>query len=112
MTTADDADLEAIVGAMSGERKARLTNLLQSGKTDALVRELYEAGLVTNRFDWVEWNAGSGTWDAERTAGVSIADAVRLITTIVRGDRFNEGLLDSKLADGTLPAAVQRVLDA
>lgn len=56
-------------------------------------------------FDWPNWTEGA----RYRTAAVtdaSVADAVRLVTSLIRGDRFNEGLL-AAADDGRLAAAIE-----
>ena len=72
----------------------------------------YRTGWVIEGFDWPEW---SGTAEAQGfLANHDSIDAAtpqqleRLITTIVRGDRFNEGLLLENLQNGAMHAIARR----
>lgn len=57
-------------------------------------------------FDWPSWEGRARYATADDVAGAGVADAVRLVTSLVRGDRFNEGLLLAAADDGRLTAAV------
>ena len=64
---------------------------------------VYELNLIIN-FNWMEWNEGIKIMN-ERTEGFDDLDSVtlcKLITTIVRADRFNEGLLITNFNNGTI----------
>ena len=72
----------------------------------------YRTGWVIEGFDWPEW---SGT--AEAQGFLANHDTIEtatpqqlehLITTIVRGDRFNEGLLLENLQNGVVLAIARR----
>jgi len=57
-------------------------------------------------FNWVSWDGldryrmGAGLGEAP------VADAVRMITAIVRSERFCDGAIDGAWRDGTFPAAL------
>ena len=60
-------------------------------------------------FDWGRWG---GLNRYPRGAGLDAApvtEAMRMVTAIVRGDRFHEGLISSCAEDGTLHAVVARL---
>jgi len=77
---------------------------------DRLVGEAVAAGLVFP-FDWQTWQADSGfDGSPPSLSGAAVADAVRFLTAVVRGDRFVEGLLLERADDGSLAAGVERVL--
>ena len=57
-------------------------------------------------FDWSNWGGFVRYQTAGDVAFASVADAVRLVTTFIRGDRFNEGLLVAAADDGRLAAAI------
>lgn len=69
------------------------------------------AGLVVP-FAWPGWSGierhrgGRGIEDAP------VEDAVRMVTAVVRSERFADGSIDGALRDGTLQAALRRVLCA
>jgi hypothetical protein len=63
-------------------------------------------------FDWMNWPGFTDRWPAERFASGSVADAARLVTTAMRGERFSDGFIESLLIGGVLQAAVRRLLDA
>lgn len=70
---------------------------------------LYEMGLVVP-FDWPAWWARRATLPVVATSEVSAADAVRLITVFLRTDRFDEVEFGARIAEGTLPALLERLL--
>lgn len=55
------------------------------------------------------WTGGGARPDGTTTLPWP-EDAVRLLTAVVRSERFGDGNLDGALRDGTLQAAVRRVL--
>ncbi len=68
-----------------------------------LHKELYNLKLVFP-FDWMAWNYGVGvlkdlSYDYRQC---SMLELSMFITTIFRSDRFNEGTIEAKFADGTL----------
>jgi hypothetical protein len=68
-----------------------------------------QLGLVVP-YDWMGWEGvrlhrgGAGMADAP------VADAVRMVTAIIRSERFGDGSIESALADGTFQAALGRLL--
>lgn len=71
----------------------------------------YDLGTV-QAFSWMDWLDGSGhrfTRDGDHEIR-SVADAVRVITSIVRADRTNEGLLITQMGHGGLVTAGLRRL--
>jgi ADP-ribosyl-[dinitrogen reductase] hydrolase len=77
-----------------------------------LILNTYAAQLV-QPFSYSEWLRRSPFGDAHRTNlpmdDVSVGDAVRLITVIVRGDRFSEGSLAARIEDGTFLSLLDAV---
>ena len=55
-----------------------------------LLAALGRAGAVPV-FDWVHWDGGRRLRTADDVAAASLADVARLVTTIVRGERFADG---------------------
>lgn len=82
---------------------------------DEFVQKLYDAGVIAHDFDWGEWlGTTDGVALSEDPVAVATAnpdDLTRLIIAIIRGDRFNEGLLLRKFEDGTFQAIAQRAVD-
>jgi len=62
-------------------------------------------------FDWMHWQGAHRYPQAGDVLRAPVADAVRLITTFVHGERFADGTIASAVDDGRLLAAAQRVLD-
>lgn len=62
-------------------------------------------------FDWTSWHGAHRYQNAVDVLSAPVADAVRLITTFVRGERFADGTVASSVDDGRLLAAAQRILD-
>jgi hypothetical protein len=61
-------------------------------------------------YDWMSWDGHARYPDASSIAAAPLADIVRLLTAIVRADRFTEGTIATVLEDGRLVAAVERLL--
>lgn len=58
-------------------------------------------------------------WDGSRRyprgvglAEAPVADAMRLVTVIVRGERFCDGTIAKAIDDGSLVAAAERIITA
>ena len=60
-------------------------------------------------FDWPAWRGFDRYPGGRGLENAPVADAVRMVTTVVRADRFTEGAVASALADGTLMAVVDRL---
>lgn len=74
--------------------------------------DLLYAGELVVPFDWGSWLSASGV----RTAGLSdqpaLADAVRFVTAIVRGERFCDGNVDAAIREGSLLRAIEAITSA
>lgn len=71
-----------------------------------LVELLYDAGLISGVFDWPEWWQASAYCDGRGVIDADERDLVRILTSVVRGDRFSEGTLAEYVRNGTVPTAV------
>lgn len=85
----------------------------QSPEAAAFVAAAYAAHWVRPEIRWSDFAAGED-YRALRgdPAAIAAADAGRLaalLTTLIRGDRFSEGLLAGAFTDGTLPAVARRM---
>lgn len=71
---------------------------------------VYEKKIVLV-FDWGEWNEGKEILENGRDDynTFDLMTLVKLISTIVRNDRFCEGYLDSKFEDGTVLKVLNRI---
>ena len=68
---------------------------------------------LTVIFDWSEWlqvfaNQRYGE-NPQNIASAPLADCISLITTIVRNDRFFDGIVRQCASDGTIDALLQRL---
>ncbi len=74
-----------------------------------VVRLLAELDVVVP-FDWGAWSHDSPLHPGGRgLAGAPVADAARLATAYVRGERFCDGTLESGLGNGALDAIFDRL---
>jgi Family of unknown function (DUF6508) len=78
------------------------------------VSEMYELGWV-HPFDWMRW---LGTADGRRLSGgaasiatASVAQLGKLLTAIIRGERFSDGELEGAFASGVLLAITRRAAE-
>ncbi len=81
--------------------------------TSRLVEVAYRDGWVRPDFDWVEWAA---TPEAQRLRNdrgalgqATAPDLARLLTVVIRGDRFVEGALAEAIGAGLVTAVLRRV---
>ena len=79
-----------------------------SDALNAVVRQLYELGIVTS-FNWPEWDGVERYRFGHGLVSAPVADVVRLITAVIRSDRFTDGAIAAAIEDGTLPAALRRL---
>ncbi|MFD7846641.1 DUF6508 domain-containing protein [Nocardia sp. NPDC059764] len=68
---------------------------------------LYRADVIVN-FDWTSWD-GVQRYRGEVLADAPVADACRMLTAIVRAERFSDGTIGRTLDDGTFQAALLRL---
>ena len=68
-------------------------------------------GLVVP-YDWMDWDGLEQYRNGIGLADAPPADAVRMITAIIRSERFGDGNIEGALRSGTLQAAIARVLTA
>lgn len=80
------------------------------GPVSRLVQWLYDHRLVVV-FDWALWDEGSRVEPSD-ISGRPVADSVRMLTAILRNDRFCEGALDAALRSGMVQACLRRILEA
>lgn len=79
----------------------------------AFVTAAYDGHWVRHYFDWSEW-AGSDRYaelrsDPDAVGGADVDDIAHMLTTLIRGDRFNEGLLARAFDDGVLRRIARRI---
>ena len=62
-------------------------------------------------FDWGNWKEGQDILENENSdySKLDLITLVKLITTIVRNDRFSTGYLVSKFEDGTILKTIKRI---
>jgi hypothetical protein len=60
-------------------------------------------------FDWQAWDGLNRYPNGRGLGEAPVAESIRMITAIVRADRFGEGTLLASLEDGTFLAAVDRL---
>lgn len=79
----------------------------------SFVNTLYEQGVIVS-FDWPAWKEARGRrlyFDADAFAESSLDDMRRMLTMLVRQDRFVEGLLLAQIEKGTISRILQRVAE-
>lgn len=73
---------------------------------------MYENKLVIP-FDWVYWQEGRDWFaleDDSKYASLDVETILKLLTAIIRNDRFNEGALVSAFEDGSFPKIIQKLI--
>jgi hypothetical protein len=92
-----------------GTRVLQMPWLESSEPLRDLTELLYGCGLVL-KFDWGRWGEQSGYGRGRSLEELTVADAVRVITALVRSDRFVDGALAASVEDGPLPLAIRAAL--
>ena len=69
---------------------------------------IVELGLVVP-YDWMAWDGIHRYRGGEGMADAPAADAVRMVTAVIRSERFGDGNIEGALGDGTLQAALARL---
>lgn len=73
---------------------------------------MYENDLVV-KFSWTEWQAGRDWYaldDDGKYDKLDIETALKLLTAIIRNDRFNDGALVRAFEDGSFPMIIQKLI--
>lgn len=78
---------------------------------DRFMSMAYNVGWVKN-FDWMKWSRGAEArrlmQDNAALASATVDQIARVITTIVRADRFSDGELARSFESGTLRTLAER----
>jgi hypothetical protein len=79
--------------------------------TDATERVLdaYRALGIIVAFAWPEWDGIDRSRGPTALDSAPVADAVRMMTAIIRSERFSEGSIGGALEEGTMFAALRRL---
>nr|MDT0656751.1 O-acetyl-ADP-ribose deacetylase [Micromonospora sp. DSM 115978] len=95
-----------------GEPEPGLLMLHHPGYSPAvleLIRMLSELDVVVP-FNWSDWHTSSPLFPAATgLAEAPVADAARLATTYIRGERFSDGAIEQALRNGALLAILARL---
>lgn len=85
-----------------------------SPAASAFVAAAYEGEWVRPEVNWSEWAASDAYLrlraDPQAVAGASLDEIACLLATLIRGDRFNEGLLAAAYDDGLLSRILARIV--
>jgi hypothetical protein len=80
---------------------------LYSDAVNELQTLVYELGLISS-FDWMSWPGTQRYTAGTGIASARAAEAARLMTAIIRGERFCDGTVAEALRDGTLATVLAR----
>jgi hypothetical protein len=95
-------------GKQDGTSVLHMPYVTYGDAVNQVVGGLHDLDLIVP-FNWPEWDGRARSPAGRGLADAPVADAVRMITEIVRADRFSEGSIAATLEDGTLPAALNRL---
>ncbi len=73
------------------------------------LRNAISGGALVVVYDWMGWEGLDRYQNGADLAEAPVADAVRLITAIVRSERFGDGNIEGALERGTLQAAIAKL---
>jgi hypothetical protein len=99
----------------AGDGSAADPLVLSYPEYDEGVRQLIAALLAVNAqpvFDWMRWDGSRRYPGGVGLAQAPVADAMRLVTVIVRGERFCDGTIARAIEDGSLLASAERIITA
>jgi hypothetical protein len=66
-------------------------------------------GVLIVPFNWMDWDGIVRYRGGRDMATAPVADAARMVTAVLRSERFADGSIDGALRDQTLPAAIERL---
>ena len=92
------------------QREAEAPTAYANG--DQFFNEAYRLGWVDPQVPWIEWantEEGQRLLTPEGIATATVEDLTRVMTTVIRQDRFVEGSLDARNRDGYLTAVLRRI---
>jgi hypothetical protein len=89
-------------------RVVQMPYVINSPATRRVIRAVHDLGMIV-KFDWLHWDGLEGLRGPVAMEEAPVADAVRVLTAIIRGDRFVDGTIAASLADGTLLAVLRRI---
>lgn len=99
----------------SGKKLKSGANTLPYTEQNELIQEfvqfMYDKDLVIN-FDWSKWQEGRDWFASEDEAkyqDLDIETSLKLLTVVIRNDRFNEGALVRAFEDGMLPGIINQL---
>lgn len=84
----------------------------QSELIQEFVKFMYDNNLIV-KFSWPEWQAGRDWYshqDEMKYDGLDVETALKLLTAVIRNDRFNEGALVQAFEDGSFPKIIQKLI--
>ena len=90
------------------EQRMELPHVEYSDAVHRVVARLHGLGLIVP-FDWGRWDGFTLFAGGEGMQEAPVTHAVRMVTAIVRAERFNTGTIDVALRDGTFLAALNRL---
>ncbi|MEU7764432.1 DUF6508 domain-containing protein [Nocardia sp. NPDC049190] len=73
-----------------------------------MIQAIYEVHAIVG-FPWMKWDLESAYPGGRGLDTAPVADAARVLTAVVRGERFSDGTILAALGDGTLRSALQRL---
>lgn len=86
--------------------------LKTNGMSDLLesqfIRFCYHAPIIIV-FDWMKWDEGKEAYRAKDFEGKDIHYLCKLITMVVRSDRFTENLVYCEMQNGTLSMIIDEI---
>jgi Family of unknown function (DUF6508) len=103
-----DHDIEAILMSAPPAQWQALIAATDDFRVDRVVQALSDMGAIVP-FDWGSWDGAQRYRDPATFDAAPVCDAVRFVTAVVRSDRFNEGAINARIADGTFTAALRRL---
>lgn len=99
-------------GKGTAEDPAQFPYWVSTKLADDFVKMAYDAGWVDPDLNWPEWlntvEAQSFVTDAPAIATANAEQLRRLLTAIIRSDRFREGAILEAFEDGMVGAVVAR----
>ncbi|MGW5730742.1 DUF6508 domain-containing protein [Nocardia beijingensis] len=73
-----------------------------------MTEAIYEVDAIVG-FPWMKWDFRTAYPGGRGLETAAVADAARVLTAVIRGERFSDGTILAALKDGTLASALQRL---
>ncbi|WP_100402628.1 DUF6508 domain-containing protein [Bacillus sp. FJAT-42315] len=105
--TAKGRDVKWVGGVLQPDGTYSLSHPAYSERVSKTIGLLYTVGAVTPLYSWMDYGLSDYLSDGD----LSVADAIRAATFVVRGERFTNGAIADAIQKGLLDAILDALIE-